>query len=275
MVNFEKAASGNDGREIMDSQRSVRVNFLAGVLLGIFLGINPASADIVFDGTIGPNTFGTTLTGNMTIGEGDGQTFGNNLFHSFSSFNVTTGQSAAFTTITPSLDNIVGRVTGAGASNIDGAITSTTSNAALWLVNPSGVVLGPGSTVNTFGSFHATTADYVKVSDGWIFWSDEFSPPILSTPGLETFGFLGSTGSITASGNITVGSGESISLVGNQVAIAGVGYGFGAPTSTTDRAWLRAPEGRINVAALSGTSLSRGELSVGVDGLIFTNESAR
>jgi filamentous hemagglutinin family protein len=61
---------------------------------------------------------------------------GNNLFHSFSEFNVNTGQTATFTGPN-SIANIINRVTGQNPSNIDGGINSRAAmpGANLFLIN--------------------------------------------------------------------------------------------------------------------------------------------
>ncbi|HBV31496.1 MAG TPA: hypothetical protein DEB49_03510, partial [Verrucomicrobiales bacterium] len=60
---------------------------------------------------------------NFQIPDTLGNTVGGNLFHSFSDFNIQTGESATFTG-PDSINNILGRVTGGDASSIDGLIRS-------------------------------------------------------------------------------------------------------------------------------------------------------
>ena len=76
-----------------------------------------AGAQVVVD-----NSFGNAgvLNGpNFKIPETLGKTVGDNLFHSFSEFSLQSGQSATFTG-PDSIQNILGRVTGAKVSEIDG-----------------------------------------------------------------------------------------------------------------------------------------------------------
>ncbi|MEB3180207.1 MAG: hypothetical protein VKL59_14400 [Nostocaceae cyanobacterium] len=70
---------------------------------------------ITLDGTLG--NAGTLRGPNYTILQQDGQTVGNNLFHSFGKFNLDAGESANFLS-NPGIVNIFSRVTGGTASNI-------------------------------------------------------------------------------------------------------------------------------------------------------------
>ena len=90
---------------------------------------------------------------------------GTNLFHSFQFFNVGTGDIASFNGPSAIL-NILSRVTGGQQSIVDGQIRSTILGANLYLMNPAGLVFGPNATLNVSGSFHVTTADYLRLTDG-------------------------------------------------------------------------------------------------------------
>ena len=60
----------------------------------------PVSADIATDGSMGSPA--QVLSGpNYAIGEALGKRAGNNLFHSFSEFNINTGETATFTGTEP------------------------------------------------------------------------------------------------------------------------------------------------------------------------------
>src|SRR5215813_10927970 len=94
-----------------------------------------------------------------------GQIRGPNLFHSFGQFNLSRGESATFTGPN-TIANIIGRVTGGSPSSIDGTIRSQIPGANLYLLNPSGVLFGPNASLDVQGSFHVSTADYLKMADG-------------------------------------------------------------------------------------------------------------
>jgi filamentous hemagglutinin family protein len=123
------------------------------------LAVTTGNSQIVVDskfGSPGP------LTGpNFSIPADLGRIHGNNLFHSFSQFNVNAGESATFTG-PGNINNILARVTGGNASLIDGTLRSEIAGANLFLINPNGVVFGPNAVVDVSGSFAATTANYLN-----------------------------------------------------------------------------------------------------------------
>jgi filamentous hemagglutinin family protein len=128
-----------------------------------------AHAEVTFDGTLGPRG---TLDGTiMEITADRGQIAGNNLFHSFSEFNVNTGQTANFSG-PDNVQNIFGRVTGSNPTTIDGIISSSIPGANLFLMNPNGMMFGPNAQINISGSFHATTADYLSFGNQERFYAD-------------------------------------------------------------------------------------------------------
>src|SRR5262245_54325328 len=93
-----------------------------------------ALGEVVFDGTVGPAGNLNAVGGVYTIDQAAGRTVGTNLFHSFGSFNIATGQSAVFTGAA-SIDNVISRVTGIGSptglqpSVINGKVSSTIATA--------------------------------------------------------------------------------------------------------------------------------------------------
>jgi len=122
---------------------------------------------------------------------------GTNLFHSFDLFSVggpsATPDTAQFKDPTrPSTTNILARVTG-GRSSISGIIDSRTfySNANLFLINPAGWIFGPTASLNVGGSFHVSTANYLKFADGAKFFADLSHDSVLTAAAPAAFGFLG------------------------------------------------------------------------------------
>ena len=174
-----------------------------------------------------------------------GTTAGPNLFHSFRSFSIGPGEMARFETnngvANANISNILSRVTGGSSSNILGTINSQTffPNANLFLLNPAGFVFGANATINVGGSFAASTADYLKMSDGAKFYVNPAQPTVLSLAPVAAFGFLGpNPASITIQGSsLRVPTGQSLSLVGGDVTMVG-----GA---------LTAPSGQINLASVA------------------------
>ncbi|MBW4522073.1 MAG: CHAT domain-containing protein [Scytolyngbya sp. HA4215-MV1] len=188
-------------------------------------------------------------TGTIVIPQGNqlnitgGQTSRNgaNLFHSFSQFGLSPSQIANFQS-NPQIQNILGRINGGSPSLINGLIQVTGSNANLYLMNPAGIVFGANAQLNVPGSFTATTADAIGFAGGWFdaLGATNYSA-LNGTP--TTFAFnLNQPGAIVNAGNLSVGQGQALNLVGGTVASTGQ---------------LTAPGGQIMVAAVPGTSLVR------------------
>jgi filamentous hemagglutinin family protein len=214
---------------------SLRLVVTAGGL-ALFAIRAAAAQSITIDGSLSP---ARTLAGpNYTIGAGLGRQFGGNLFHSFGSFSLNTGESANFTG-PATVANIVGRVTGGNPSSIDGNIRSSIAGANLYLINPSGIVFGPNATVNVSGSFHAASADYVRMSDGARFQATNPGGSTFSPAPPAAFGFLGPTPAAIAVNGSTLGPVPGVlGLAGGPVTITG--------------ATLTAPGGTIQVTSAAG-----------------------
>src|SRR5437660_3904983 len=133
----------------------------------------------------------TTITGGTRPGNGT------NLFHSFGQFTIGTGNTANFFNETArATSNILSRVTGGSPSNIFGTIQTTGfPGANLFLINPAGVVFGPTAQLHVEGSFHVSTADYLRLADNVRFTAapDAAKDALLSTAPVAAFGFLGSS----------------------------------------------------------------------------------
>ena len=113
------------------------------------------------------NSFGNAgvLNGpNFKIPDTLGKTVGDNLFHSFSEFSLQTGQAATFTG-PDSIQNILGRVTGANASEIDGLIRSEIAEANLYLLNPNGFLFGKNASVDVDGAFTLSTRESFNLGE--------------------------------------------------------------------------------------------------------------
>src|SRR6185369_9832959 len=114
------------------------------------------TSQVVLDGSFGTSR---PLAGpNYGITSDLGRTVGNNLFHSFSQFNLAAGDTATFSG-PPNIQNILSRVTGGNPSSIDGTIRTTITGANFFLINPSGVMFGPNAAIDVSGSFAVSTAN--------------------------------------------------------------------------------------------------------------------
>ena len=208
--------------------------------------------------TVGPTT---QITGGTRPGNGT------NLFHSFDSFTLGTGNVAHFMNdMQLPTTNIVGRVIGGELSTVDGTLrTNNPLNAVdpmnfgaanLWLVNPSGLLLGPNARVEVGGSVSMSTANYLRFEfEGTSALFDMLSSPAslgqLSVAPVVAFGFVGSNpGAITVQGSqFSVTDGQSISLVGGNISI-GSGTAEGG---TAQPVQLSAPNGKIQLASAAST----------------------
>src|SRR5688572_435271 len=244
---------------------------------GLLLGFVPAVSlgQVKTDGSLGARQ---TLAGpNFSIPNTLGRQFGPNLFHSFSDFNVRAGESATFSgpnTVT----NVLARVTGGGKSAINGALRSDIPSANLYLINPAGVVFGPGAQLDVSGSFAVTTADIVHLRGGGRFAaSTNANASVLTTAPPAAFGFLRPTrpaGVSFNSSGLAVSQGKVLSVVAGDVRISPGVLGAeagrinlvaAAPSSTVtlDPSSLEAP---LTQDAASG----RGRVQVGPDALVVT-----
>lgn len=200
------------------------------------------------------------ITGGTRPGDGA------NLFHSFGNFSLDAGQSGNFINNSGlSTTNIIGRVTGGNPSNIFGTIQTTGfPGANLYLVNPAGILFGPTAQLNVEGSFHATTADYIKLGNDGVFYADPAQASVLTTSQPSAFGFLSAnpasievqTGGIDFStfqpaALLQVPEGQTLSLVGGNAAGSQVpGVSIGALDGSTP-GYVLAPAGRVNLVSVA------------------------
>src|SRR4051812_1318970 len=200
-------------------------------------GLTVSNAQVVLDGKFGSS--GSLPGPNYSITPNLGTTRGNNLFHSFTQFDLKNGDVATFSG-PAGIQNILARVTGGNASSIDGTIRSDIAGANVFLINPSGILFGAHASVDVTGSFTASTANYLKLADNARFvaalGADDSG---LSTAPVSAFGFLGgNSGSITVNqSTLAVQNGQTLSLVGGNVTI--------------DGGTIQAPQGHIHVASVA------------------------
>jgi filamentous hemagglutinin family protein len=168
-----------------------------------------------------PTGSGDAITGGATRGE--------NLFHSFSQFNIGNGLSAEFV-VTPQIQNIFARVTGNDPSQIQGTIgtqindngTVLPSTANLFLLNSNGIVFGPNAKLNLAGSFLATTANRFRFPDGQEFSAiNPQAAPVLNVSVPIGLQYGSTVGDITITGarfNTTYR--QSLGFLGGNVNIS-------------------------------------------------------
>lgn len=222
-----------------------------GFVLLALLPFQHIHAEVVVDGSLGGS--GQELAGPVyNIHEGLGRRNGGNLFHSFSAFNINSGEQAQFNTSAPT-DNILARVTGGHSSLIDGEISSS-SSANLWLMNPAGWVVGQNAQINVNGAFHLTTAQAIGFGNGETFFADPVSDSVLSANPPIDYQFTQSNqATITLDqADLVMSEYHDVNLVGGDIEMR--------------NASITAPGGRIVLASNSGV----GQWQVGQNGLTQT-----
>ena len=239
------------------------------LLIGnIFLTINSFShAEITLDGNFGQN--GTLPGPDYLIGANLGRQVGNNLFHSFQDFNLHSHESATFSA-SNSINNVISRVTGGNPSNIDGLLRATIPDANLYFFNPYGIMFGPNAELDVQGSFHASTADYLRLGDGGKFDARQPKESLLTTAPVTAFGFLNKPASIDLHNSIlVVPSGETLTLIGGDLVMNGdlPSEHISNPLSTEFSLILSAKFGQINLISTA----SEGEIIFNKDGIILNN----
>jgi len=208
------------------------------LLLWGLLAVSQAAVPsaITSDGTLR-----TTVSQRGTIYDITGGTRpanGPNLFHSFDRFSVGTGDTARFSGET-GIANILSRVTGGQPSAIDGRLESTMSGANLYLLNPSGVLFGSNASLSVSGSFHVSTADFLRFADGAKFSANLGQESVLTMESPAAFGFLGPMPApiIVQGSMLKVPHEKTLSVVGGNVQIIG--------------GTLSASSGRIQLASVA------------------------
>ena len=140
------------------SSNSMIKKVLGGLVSLYVSQMSITQAEITIEST------GETISGDMTISQDLGLTRGNNLLHTFLTFNIDAGESATFTG-SNDISNIIARVSGDSASQIDGLLRSTITDANLFLINPNGIAFGAGASIDVNGSVHISTADSIVFAD--------------------------------------------------------------------------------------------------------------
>ena len=216
--------------------------------------------------TIAPLDLGTNVDTVGTTTEITGGTrpgSGTNLFHSFDLFTLGTGDTANFLNdMQLPTTNIFGRVIGGEVSTIDGTLrTNNPLNAAdpmnfgaanLWLVNPSGLLLGPNARIEVGGSVSMSTVNYLGF-EGTSARFDMLASPAslgpLSVAPVSAFGFLSSQPApmTVVGGILQVPVGQSISLVGGDIAFQAHDFGDGIMQAAD----FRAQGGQLNLVSVA------------------------
>ncbi|WP_017718458.1 CHAT domain-containing protein [Kamptonema formosum] len=209
--------------------------------VGSLAAAKPALSQPVAPAPDGTGTAVTSEGNTFNIQGGYLSRDGANLFHSFQKFGLSSGQTANFLT-NPDIRNILGRVVGGDASYINGLIQVSGGNSNLFLMNPAGILFGQNASLNVPAYFTATTATGIGFSSGWFnaVGSNDYNI-LVGTP--SAFNFARSQpGAIVNEGNLSLTSGNSLTLLGGTVINTGT---------------LTSPGGNITITAVPGESAVR------------------
>ncbi|MEH2172517.1 CHAT domain-containing protein [Nostoc sp.] len=229
-------------RFILRRKKPLLHNIAASVLVITSL-VSPklAQAQQIVPAKDGTNTIVTPNGNRLDITGGTTSKDGANLFHSFQQFGISPEQIANFQA-SPALQNILGRITGGNASVINGLLQVTGGNANLFLMNPAGFIFGANASLNVPGAFTVTTANGIGFGSSWfnaIGVNDYIN--LVGNPNGFAFS-MNQPGAIANAGNLAVGAGQSLNLLGGTVVNTGQ---------------LSAPGGQIAVTSVPGQNWVR------------------
>lgn len=195
----------------------------------------PVHAQITPDNTLGAERSRLNSFPGVTAIDG-GARRTNNLFHSFTNFNVGLGESVYFLNPT-GVQNIFSRVTGKTTSNINGLL-GVAGPANLFFLNPNGILFGPNARLDLSGSFVGTTATGIRFADQGVFSATQPEAPTLLTvqPSALLFNQLPAPIALQPGAALGVPFGSSVNLIGGNL--------------TLDGAVLNAPGGKITIAGI-------------------------
>jgi filamentous hemagglutinin family protein len=199
-------------------------------LASLTLSAAPAQAQLIED-TAPSRALGTQIVPLTPTIDGirGGVRRGQNLFHSFQEFNIDTNRGVYFDA-PAGVQNILSRVTGGNASQILGVLGTreflpnsqfAPSTATLFVINPNGIIFGPGARLDVGGSFVATTANALQFGNFGNFSASQPAPPsplLTINPSAFLFNQI-RPGNITNASNVGLqpGIGKSLLLVGGDI----------------------------------------------------------
>ena len=151
----------------------------------------------------------------------------NNLFHSFTDFNVPQDRGVYFSN-PDNITNILARITGINSSDIFGTL-GVLGNANLFLINPNGISFGANANLDVRGSFVASTAERIIFNNYEFSASNPTAPPLLNINIPIGIGLRDHPGNISLKPEITsavpvnfnlkVPAGKTLALIGGNVSV--------------------------------------------------------
>ncbi|NES22899.1 MAG: filamentous hemagglutinin N-terminal domain-containing protein, partial [Symploca sp. SIO3E6] len=251
-VPFSLVQRGKNNPSVKKGEKAHYTRFLPFCLLfpsleGLGVGSAFCLLTLATEVQAQPITAANDGTGTIVTPQGNqfnidgGTPSGANLFHSLEQLGLDTGQVANFLS-NPQIHNILGRVVGGDPSIINGLIQVTGGNSNLYLMNPAGMIFGQGASLNVPASFTATTANGIGFAGGWFnATGDNNYQTLLGNP--NSFAFtIEQPGSIVNTGELVVGAGQNLTLLGGTVINTGT---------------ISATGGEITMTAVPGENLVR------------------
>ncbi|MDJ0601961.1 MAG: filamentous hemagglutinin N-terminal domain-containing protein, partial [Crocosphaera sp.] len=206
------------------------------------ININPTFGQSIIPANDGTGTIINQEGNQFNIEGGTLSGDGTNLFHSLEKFGLNAEQIANFLA-NPQIRNILTRIVGGDPSIINGLIQITGGDANLFLMNPAGIVFGPNIQLNLPADFTVTTATGIGFNNNYWFNALGNNNYQFLTGEPSQFAFdLAQSGSIINTGNLSVGEGNNLTLIGETIINTGT---------------LKAPGGNITIAAIPGTNRIR------------------
>ncbi len=217
----------------------------------ILLSPNLLYAQAITDGSMGAVQ---NLSGNFMVPETLGAVQGANLFHSFKSFSINSGESATFTGSSNIL-NVISRVTGGELSTFNGTLNSQVGKANFYFVNPAGIVFGSEAKIDVPAAFHASTVDGLHFADGSNY-NVNTAANTLSISAPESFGLT----TISAANNSLLSvNGATLNVKNTQI------LDLTAGEINISNAVISANEGAVRLTA-SKLNMNQANVSVNTNG---------
>jgi len=259
----------------MSRPSTATATIILGSLLGLSLSKSVLSepSNIVPDNTLGAqNSIVTPNYQNKPIEviTGGAQN-GQNLFHSFREFNVSTGRGAYFYVLDAATRNVLVRITGSNISNINGTLgTFGQASPNLFLMNPNGILFGPNASLDLGGAFIATTANAIGLGNQGIFSATapetsnllSIQPSALFINKLNPIPTIVNESTATSSDPNTTLNSNNTPFNGLQVANGQNLLLIGGDVSLEQGGQITAPGGTIQLGGLS----SNGTIGINSDG---------
>ncbi|HEX8962463.1 MAG TPA: filamentous hemagglutinin N-terminal domain-containing protein, partial [Rhodocyclaceae bacterium] len=232
-----------------------RTRLLTAAVVGCYAAL-PAFAQLPSGMSVQSGSATATQSGNvLTVANSNGA-----ILH-WDSFSIGKGYTTYFQQASAS-SSVLNRVVGASPSQIYGTLSS---NGRVWLINPNGILIGPGGMVNTAG-FVASTLDVSNAN---------------FLAGKLTFDKTAGAAGVVNQGTVTTPSGGSVYLVGASVSNEGIittpqGEAILAAGETVDLIDTGTPGVKVTITGAAGNATNLGTVladagRIGMAGVMVRN----